>query len=64
MNTFNSDNSNIANIKTQYQEIMTTITNRILKIKPVIKISIVTIIHSLLLLLLATSVLSLNLILL
>ena len=64
MNTFNSDNSNIANIKTQHQEIMTTITNRILKIKPVIKISIVTIIHSLLLLLLATSVLSLNLILL
>ena len=42
MNTFNSDNSNIANIKIQHQEIMTTITNRILKIKPVIKISIVT----------------------
>ena len=37
INTFNSDNSNIANIKTKYCQIMTTITNRILKFKPMIK---------------------------
>ena len=34
-NTFNSDTGNI---KTQHQQIMTTITNRFLKFKPMIKI--------------------------
>ena len=33
INTFNSDNDNIANIKTQHHQIMTTIANRILKFK-------------------------------
>ena len=37
INTFNSDSSNIANIKTKYCQIMTTITNRILKFNPMIK---------------------------
>ena len=41
INTFNSDNSNIANIKTKHRQIMTTITNRILKFKPMIKKPIV-----------------------
>ena len=36
INTFNSDNSNIAKIKTQHSQIMTTITNRILKFEPMI----------------------------
>ena len=37
INTFNCDDSNIANIKTQHGQVMTTITNRILKFKPKIK---------------------------
>ena len=41
-NSFKSDNSTIANIKTQYYQIMTTILSRILKFKPVIKKPIVT----------------------
>ena len=40
-NTFNSDNTNITNIKTLRRKIMTTITNRILKLKPMIKKPIV-----------------------
>ena len=39
-NTLNSDNSNIANIKAQHQQIMTTIKNRFLKFEPMIKIPI------------------------
>ena len=31
INNFNSDNSKIANIKTKYHQIMTTIRNRILR---------------------------------
>ena len=42
INTFNSDNSNSAKIKTQNCQIMTTITNRILKFKPMIGMTIVT----------------------
>ena len=41
INTFKSDNtfnSDTGNIKTQHQQIMTTITNRFLKFKPMIKI--------------------------
>ena len=38
VNTFNSNNSNIPKIKTQYQLIMTTITNRFWKFEPIIKI--------------------------
>ena len=41
VNTFNNDNSNIANIKTQRQQIMTTITEKFLKFKLMIKIPIV-----------------------
>ena len=41
INTFNSDNSIIANIKAQHQ-IMTLITNMILTFEPMIKKSIVT----------------------
>ena len=37
----NSDNSNIANIKAQYCQTMATITDRILKFKPIIKKAIV-----------------------
>ena len=37
INTFNSDNSNIANVKTEHHQIITTITNMILKSKPMIK---------------------------
>ena len=37
INTFKSDNNNIANIKTQYRQIMTTITDRILKFDFMIK---------------------------
>ena len=36
-NTFNSDNSNIAKIKTQHRQIMTTVTNGLLKFKFMIK---------------------------
>ena len=36
-NIFNNDNSNIAYIKTRNYQIMTTITYRILKFKPIIK---------------------------
>ena len=42
INTFNSDNRNIANIKTKHCKIMTTITNRILKFELKIKKPIVT----------------------
>ena len=41
INIFNSDNSNISKIKTQHHQIMTTITDRILKFKPMIKTSVV-----------------------
>ena len=41
INTFNGDNSNIANLKAQHQHI-TTIKNRFLKFEPMIKIPIVT----------------------
>ena len=41
INPFTSHNSNIANIKTQHSQIMTTITNIILKFKPMIKKPIV-----------------------
>ena len=37
INTFNSDNSNIANINTQRRQSMTTITNKISKFTPIIK---------------------------
>ena len=33
INTFNSDNTNIANTKTQHQQIMATIIHRFLKFK-------------------------------
>ena len=36
-NNFNSDNSNIVYIKTQHHQIVTTIPNRIVKFKPMIK---------------------------
>ena len=36
-NLFNSDNSNFANVKTQHRQIITTITDRILKFEPMIK---------------------------
>ena len=39
---FNIENSNIAKIKTQYCQIVTTITNIVLKFKPVMKIPVVT----------------------
>ena len=41
INTFNSDNSNIANIKAQHQQIMTIIKNRFLKFEPMINLPIV-----------------------
>ena len=41
INTFNNDNRNIGNIKTQYRQIMTTNTNRVSKFKPMIKKPIV-----------------------
>ena len=50
INTLNSVNSNIAKIKAQYCQIMTTITNWFLEFKPMVKIPIV-VKHSLLLLL-------------
>ena len=34
-NIFDSDNSNIANIKTKDRQIMTNITKRVLKFKPI-----------------------------
>ena len=37
INLFSSDNSNIANIKHEYCQIMTTITDRVLKFEPMIK---------------------------
>ena len=37
MNSFNSDNSNIACAKTQHGQVMITFTNRTLKFKPVFK---------------------------
>ena len=37
INIFNSDCRNINNIKTQHHQIMSNITDRILKIKPMIK---------------------------
>ena len=42
VNTFNSYNSNISKTKAQYQQIMTTITNGILKFEPMIKIPMMT----------------------
>ena len=60
VNTLNSDNSNIAKIKTQHRQIMATITNGILKFEPMIKIPIVANYTFLLLLPLATSIPSLN----
>ena len=56
INIFNSDNSNVTKIKMQDCQIMTTITDRILKSKPMIKKAIVANLNSLLLLILATSV--------
>ena len=41
INAFNSDNSNITYIKTQHRQIMTAITDRILKFQPIIKKPIV-----------------------
>ena len=41
INTFNSANSNVTNIKTQHCSIMGTITKGILKFEPMIKIPIV-----------------------
>ena len=41
ISTFNSAISNIDNITTQHQQIMTTIRDRFLKLKPMIKIKIV-----------------------
>ena len=49
MNPFNVSNSNIGKIKTHHHQIMTTITNRVLKFEPQIKKAMVAIIHSLLL---------------
>ena len=42
INTFNCDNSSIANIETQHRQIITTIAKRILKYKPMIKKPLVT----------------------
>ena len=42
INTFNSDNSNIAYIKTQHCQIMATVTYMILKFEPMIEKSILT----------------------
>ena len=41
LNTFDSDNSNVAYIKTQHRQIMATITYKILKFEPMIKKAIV-----------------------
>ena len=40
-NLLHSDNSNIANIKRQHRQIITIITNAVLKYEPMIKISVV-----------------------
>ena len=42
VDTLYGHNKNVANIKTQHQEIMATIKNKVLKLKPIIKMSIVT----------------------
>ena len=42
INTFNSDDSKTSKIKTQHSQIMTIITNAILKFKLVIEIPVVT----------------------
>ena len=42
INTFNIDNSNIANINSQHRQLMTTITYEILNFEPMIKKPIVT----------------------
>ena len=39
MNSFNCDNTNIARIKMQHHQIMTIITNRNSKLKPMVKTS-------------------------
>ena len=41
INTFNIDNSNIANINSQHRQVMTTITYEILNFEPMIKKPIV-----------------------
>ena len=46
INTFNSKNSIIAETKTQHRQIMTTITEGIFKFGPMIKMPMVTTIHS------------------
>ena len=40
INTFNSEKSNVTDIKPQYRQFMTTIKKRILKFKPMIKMPI------------------------
>ena len=40
-NPFNSDNTNVDNIKTQHRQIMTTITDRILILEPITKTPLV-----------------------
>ena len=42
INPFNSDNSNITNSKAQLRQIITAITDRVLKVEPMIKKIIVT----------------------
>ena len=37
INSFNSDNSNIANVKKQHRQIMTVITDRIFRFEPMIE---------------------------
>ena len=60
INTFNSEKSNVTDIKPQYRQFMTTIKKRILKFKPMIKMPITASIHSLLLLALPDQFLYLN----
>ena len=55
-NNFKNENSNIIYIKTQHRQIMATIAYRILKFEPMIKNQECQIIHSLLLILSATSI--------
>ena len=40
INAFNNGNTNIANLKTQHRQIMTTVTNKILKFQPKTKLLI------------------------
>ena len=40
-NPFNSDNTDVDNIKTQHRQIMTTITDRILILEPITKTPLV-----------------------